>query len=302
MATTTTADLIAPEILAPIIQQKYQEAMVFTPLAVVDRTLEGKPGDTLKQPMWKPIDAAQEVAEGQAIPESKGEQGFTMATVKKFGRAYSFTDESDIERIGQQVEYGTSEVSRVIAQYADTLMMNEALKVKNTLTIDPTVLGVDEVVNFFGAQKPKAAYTIICSPKTKIWFDKDILNYTRGSDTGAKLVLDGAVPSVFGASFYTTNKMTDGKAVAVFSSPDDIRALKELEEGEKTGKDPKELATLNTGQAFKYLMKRDLLIESDRDKSKQINTIYGTQIAAPYVQNPSKVLNLTVNDPSTPKG
>lgn len=300
MATTTTADLIAPEILAPIIQQKYQKAMVFTPLAAVDRTLVGQPGDTLKQPMWKQIEDAQEIGEGQAIPVSKGEQGFTMATVKKFGRGYSFTDEADIARIGSQVEYGVSEISRVIAQYGDTALMNEALKVKNTLTIDPTVLGVDEAISFFDSQS-NGAYTIICSPKTKIWFDKDILEFTRGSDTGANLVLNGAVPGVLGASFYTTKKMADGKAVVVYSSPDDIAAMKELEEVEKTGKDPKELATLNTGQAFKWLVKRDLLVESDRDKEKQINMIYGTQIAAPYVQNPSKVLNLTVNDPSTPK-
>ena len=45
-------------------------------------------------------------------------------------------------------------------------------------------------------------------------------------------------------------------------------------------------------------MKRDLLIENDRDKSTQLNTIYGTQIAAPYVQNPSKVLVAKINKPA----
>ena len=43
MANTTTADLLDAEILAPIVQEKYQDAMVFTPLATIDRTLQGKP-------------------------------------------------------------------------------------------------------------------------------------------------------------------------------------------------------------------------------------------------------------------
>lgn len=299
MALTTTADLLDAEILAPMIQNKYQDAMVFTPLAVVDRTLEGKPGDTLKQPTWKQIEAAQKINEGAKIPVSKGEQGFTKATVYKFGRGYSFTDESDIERMGNQVEYGTSEIARVIAQYGDTSLMQEALKSKNTMTVDPTVLGVDALIGFFESQSRNSAYTIICNPKTKLWFDKDILNYTRGSDTGANLVLNGAVPGVLGASFYTTKKMEDGKAVVIYSSPDDIKAIEELTEAEKAGKDPKEIASINSGQAFKWLVKRDLLVETDRDKSDQTNYIYGTQIAAPYVQNPSKVLVATINAPAS---
>ena len=47
MAITTTADVLDAEILAPIVQEKYQDAMVFTPLATIDRTLQGKPGDVL---------------------------------------------------------------------------------------------------------------------------------------------------------------------------------------------------------------------------------------------------------------
>lgn len=303
MAMTTTQDLIDPEILAPIIQNKYQNAMMFMPLAAVDRTLEGNPGDTLKQPIWKQIQKAQAVAEGTDIPVQKGEQGFTTATVQKFGNGYSFTDEANIERIGDQVTYGTSEIARTIAEYGDNALMQEALKVKNTLSIDPTVLGIDEMVAWFNAQNNNGAYTIILSPKTKIAFDKDILDYTRGSELGANLVVSGAVPGPLGVSFRTTNAMADGKAVVIYSSSDDIKFLQELEEAEKS--DPtkaKEIATTNTGQALKWLVKRDVLVESERTKRNQTNYIYGTQIAAPYVQNPSKVLNLTVNMGGTTLG
>lgn len=296
MAMTTTQDLINPEILAPIIQNKYQDAMMFMPLAAVDRTLEGQPGDTLKQPIWKKIAAAQPVAEGADIPVQKGEQGFTTATVQKFGNGYSFTDEANIERIGDQVSYGTSEIARTIAEFGDKALMKEAQRVTNTLTIDPTVLGIDSVVAWFNAQNSNGAYTIILNPKTKIAFDKDILDWTRGSELGANLVVNGAVPGPLGVSFRTTNSMKDGEAVVVYSSADDIKFLEELHDAQTN--DPakaKEIATTNTGQALKWLVKRDVLVESERKPSNQTNYIYGTQIAAPYVQNPSKVLNLKVN-------
>lgn len=301
MPMTTTKDLIDPEILAPIIQNKYQNAMMFMPLAAVDRTLAGQPGDTLKQPIWKKIAGAQAVAEGADIPVQKGEQGFTTATVQKFGNGYSFTDEANIERIGDQVSYGTSEIARTIAEYGDNALMKEAQKVENTLSIDPTVLGIDQVVAWFNAQNSNGAYTIILNPKTKIAFDKDILDYTRGSELGANLVVNGAIPGPLGVSFRTTNAMEDGKAVVVYSSPDDIKFLEELKNAEASDPEKaKQIATTNTGQALKWLVKRDVLVESERKPNNQTNFIYGTQIAAPYVQNPSKVLNLTVNMGSAP--
>ena len=129
MANTTTADLLDAEILAPIVQEKYQDAMVFTPLATIDRTLQGKPGDVLKEATWKQIGPAQAVAEGAKIPVQKGEQGFTQVTVQKYGNGYSFTDEADISRLGSQIQYGTSEIARTIAEFTDNSFMNAAVVV-----------------------------------------------------------------------------------------------------------------------------------------------------------------------------
>ena len=289
MAITTTADLLKAEILSPIVQNKYEQMMRFMPLAAVDRTLVGQPGDTLKVPTWKQIDPAVEVAEGADIPVTNAEQGYTEATVKKFGRGYGFTDEADIERIGDQVSYGTSEIGRVIAQYGDTELMNAAKAVDNTLTINPTVLGISEAEAFFNVQNNGGQYTIICSPKTKVMFDPDLLEYIKGSDNGTNYIVNGSLPGALGASFALTSKMEDGKAVMVYSSPDDIKAAEEIDSTTK------KLKSINSGQAFKWLVKRDVLIETDRNKQNQTNYIYGTSIAAPYVQNPSKVLNLTIN-------
>ena len=293
---TTTADLLDPEILGPMVQNTTQSAMVFMPLADVDRTLESHEGDTLKVPTWTDKVEASEVKEGQAIPVHKMTQGYTKATVKKFGLGESFTDESDIERLGNNIQHATNQIGTAIAQAADTYLMNEALKVKNTLSTTADVDGIDAMEAFFDTDVKDAAYTLICSPKTQLAINKSVREYTKGSDVGAQIALSGAVPTALGASIYRTKKMPDDKIVVVFSSAEDIAKAKELDQALKAGTaDDKELETLNTGRPFKWLVKRDTLIETDRDKSKQINYIYGTQIAAPYIQNPSKLLVVSLS-------
>ena len=266
------------------------------PLADVDRTLESHEGDTLKVPTWTDKAEASEVKEGQAIPVHKMTQGYTKATVKKFGLGESFTDESDIERLGNNIQHATNQIGTAIAQAADTYLMNEALKVKNTLSTTADVDGIDAMEAFFDTDVKDAAYTLICSPKTQLAINKSVREYTKGSDVGAQIALSGAVPTALGASIYRTKKMPDDKIIVVFSSAEDIENAKKLDQALKDGTaDEKELESLNSGRPFKWLVKRDILIEPDRDKKKQINYIYGTQIAAPYIQNPSKLLVVSLS-------
>ena len=294
---TTTADLLDPEVLGPMAQNNYEKAMVFLPLADVDRTLQGKEGDTVKVPMWTSNAVAQEVKEGADIPLSSLKQGYTKATVKKFGVGVPYTDESDIERLGQNANRALYEISNAIANYADDSLMNAGLAVGATRTIEATldIDGVDAMLSKFATDR-NGAYTIIGNRKNELILNKSVREYTKGSDVGANLAVNGATPLALGASYSRTNKMPDGKLLVVFSSADDIAAAQELQKELQSGSTPndKELATLNTGRAFKWYMKRDTLIEPDRVKRNQTNYLYGTQIAAPYVQNTSKVLLVNI--------
>ena len=294
---TTTADLLDPEVMGPMAQNNYEKAMVFLPLADVDRTLQGKEGDTIKVPIWTSTAVAKEVAEGADIPLSSLKQGYTKATVKKFGVGVPYTDESDIERLGQNANRALYEISNAIANYADDSLKDAGLAVGAKRTIEATldIDGVDAMLSNFATDR-NGAYTIIGNRKNELILNKSVREYTRGSDVGANLAVNGATPLALGASYSRTNKMPDDKLLVVFSSADDIAAAQELQKQLQGGSTPndKELETLNTGRAFKWLMKRDTLIESDRVKRNQTNYLYGTQIAAPYVQNPSKVLLVNI--------
>ena len=50
--TTKLANLIDPEVLAAYIDQKLIDRIAFAPLATVDTTLVGNPGDTIKFPSY----------------------------------------------------------------------------------------------------------------------------------------------------------------------------------------------------------------------------------------------------------
>ena len=50
--TTKLANLINPEVLADYIDKKLINNIVFAPLATVDTTLVGNPGDTIKFPAY----------------------------------------------------------------------------------------------------------------------------------------------------------------------------------------------------------------------------------------------------------
>lgn len=295
-------DILNEAVLTPMIENNYQDAMVFMPLADVDRSLEGKPGDIVKVPTWKGKLTAEEIEEGGSIPIGDLSQGYTTATVQKFGVGTSFSDEADLVSLASNAEKGIREIGSALAQYADTALLDAALALKDKTdengTTKPYYLettadieGLYAMMDHFVSQESNVAYTLIGNPRDKTKFRRAVIEYLKGTEAAANIALSGATTLLDGASFMSTNKMKEGQLVVAFSSQSDIESAKELSAKLKENAlSDQELETLNTGRPFKWFVKRDTLIETDRDKSRQLNYIYGTQIAAPYVQNPSKLL------------
>ena len=52
MAITKLNNLVNPEVMADVIEKKLVDYMKFSPLATIDTTLQGRPGDTIKLPSF----------------------------------------------------------------------------------------------------------------------------------------------------------------------------------------------------------------------------------------------------------
>ena len=98
MAATSNAtllqDLFVPEVVADAIDKKLVDAIRFAPLAVIDTTLVGRPGDELAMPSYEYIGDAAAVEEGADIPIAKLSQDTEKVKVAKIGKAVEFSDEA----------------------------------------------------------------------------------------------------------------------------------------------------------------------------------------------------------------
>lgn len=52
MAVTLLSNIVNPQVMADMVDKKLVDLMKFAPLATIDTTLAGRPGDTITVPSW----------------------------------------------------------------------------------------------------------------------------------------------------------------------------------------------------------------------------------------------------------
>jgi len=120
MAVTKLANMINPEVMADMISATLLTKIKFAPLAKIDSTLVGQPGDTITVPKFAYIGDAIDVAEGVAIVPELLTSSSTTVTVKKAAKGVEITDEAMLSGYGDPVGEAKDQLELSIASKVDT--------------------------------------------------------------------------------------------------------------------------------------------------------------------------------------
>lgn len=144
---TKLAQLIDPEVMAPMISAKLPEAIVATPFAKIDTTLVGRPGSTITVPKYEYIGDAEDLAEGVTADITQLTTTSAEYTVKKAVKQVQLTDEAVLSGYGNPVGETNSQLAKSIASKVDNDVMEELKSAQLGYNGAETGISYDEVVN-----------------------------------------------------------------------------------------------------------------------------------------------------------
>lgn len=269
--TTKLANLIDPLVLADYIDQKLVDAIKFAPLATVDTTLVGEAGTTILFPGYSYISAASDLTEGSAISTVSLYATSVSAQIKEVGKGVEITDTA-LFGYGDPVEEIAKQLVLSIADKVDidflTVLGNIAAGMtKSTAasTCAITVADISDALELFG-EDIDGKKALLVSPRTytKIRNTKD---WCPASEFAAGALVKGSVGQIFGCDIIVTNRL---KQTAIA--------------GEK--------AFIVKPGALRLILKRDTLLETDRDILRRVNVFTATKHYVDYLYNAAGAIKI----------
>lgn len=261
---TKLANLIDPEVLADFIDKKLIYNIVFAPLATVDTTLVGNPGDTIKFPSYSYIGAADDLTEGSAISTVSLNASAVSVKIKEAGKGVSITDTAILSAFGDPVEEIASQLLKSMADKVDTDFLSTLSGIAAGMTKSSVsnVLDISNALELFG-EDIDGQKALICSPSlyTMIRNTKD---WAPASEFAANALVRGAVGQIFGCDIMVSNRLTASQNAYIV----------------KPG-------------ALRLVLKRDTLLEADRDILNRVNVYTATKHYVTYLYNANGAIKLT---------
>lgn len=267
---TLKANLVIPEVIADLVETKLGDNITLLPLAEQDNTLEGQPGDTLKFPAFEYIGAASVVNENNPVVVGKLVAGTTQATVHKYAKAISITDEARLSGFGNPMDEAAKQLARSIDQGVD----DELFSVLNAVNINrkfvSSTLGADNIADalvLFGEDLtgPKILLTDAAG-FAQLRQDAD---YIKASDMGQRMINGDVVGEIWGCQILITNKVKNNTTVK-----------------------EKQHFIVKPG-ALRLVNKRGTLIEVQREPDYMRDNIFASKHCVAYLYDHSKVVAIT---------
>lgn len=264
---TKLTNLFNPQVVGDMIEKKLVDAMKFAPLATIDTTLVGRPGDTITLPSFSYIGNASVVAEGADIPIKKLEASTTTASVHKIGIGVQITDESVLSGYGDPANEAVKQIVTAIAAGEDNEMLTTLSGIAATMTHTTAAAGtlkandVSDALTLFG-EDIDGDKVLLVSPADYASLRKST-DWIPNTEIGADMIIRGVVGMVHGCQIIVSNKL---------KTPDVSYIVKP--------------------GALRIIMKRDTLVEYDRDIINKSNVITADKHFVTYLYDSSKAIKI----------
>lgn len=288
-AQTKLANLINPEVMADMVSAKLPKKIKFSPIAKIDTTLVGRPGDTITVPKYAYIGDAEDVAEGVAMGTTVLTASTTQVKVKKAGKAVELTDESVLSGYGDPKGEATNQITMSIAAKVD----NDCLEALYTAPL--TYDGSASVIGYEGLVKADAVFesesdevlnkVVYIHPLQEQTLRLDP-NFMDKNKYGLELVMNGSIGKIAGMEVKKSKKVEkDGSGN--WKNPIVIMAAADPNEASEADE------TAEDATALTIYMKRKVEVETDRDILAKTTVISADEHYGVALSNESKVVLAT---------
>lgn len=263
---TYLASLFNPQVIGDMLNVKLTDAIKLAPLATIYNNLVGQPGNTITLPYYSYIGNATEVAEGADISISKLQEQTKTVTIKKFGKGVQLTDEAVLSGYGDPIGQAAMQMALAIASAVDNdlLAALDANTAVHAITAKMTPDDIADALVLFGEDidGEKVLLTDAIGYATLRKTD----DWIPGTEIGADMIIRGTVGMIHGCQVVVTNRIKASGNVTNYHIV-------------KPG-------------ALAIYMKRDTLVEVDRDIINKSTVMTADKHFATYLLDNSKAIRI----------
>lgn len=263
---TKLANLFNPQVVGDMINAKLVDAIRFSPLCRVDTTLVGRPGNTITLPSYAYIGDATNVGEGEDIPIAQLTESTVEATVTKAGKGVQITDEAILSGYGDPQGEAVSQLVISIASKMDNDTLAVLETIDSAMTHNADAFSADAVADAlvkFGEDIEGEKVLLVSAEDYATLRKAD--DWCPASEIAANLIISGAVGQVHGCQVVISNKLK-GKNASYIVKPG----------------------------ALALILKRDTLVETDRDIINKSNVLTADKHYVVYLYDASKAIKIKI--------
>lgn len=286
---TKLANLVNPEVMAPMIAATLPKKIKFTPFAKVDTTLVGQPGDSITVPKFEYIGDAEDLQEGIAMGTTVLTATTTKATVKAAGKAVEITDKALLSGYGDPVGEAVGQLAMSVAAKVDNdcyeALCGATVKYNGSAAVI-SYAGIVDAVDLFEDENDDGLDKVIFvhpNQVTQLRKDPNFLDINKYPIANG-VIMSGMIGAIAGCKVVKSKKVKLDTAGTSYLNPIVVVATDDPKE------DPQADKGSNTAPALTIYMKRDANLEDDRDILKKSTVVSIDKHYTAVLSNDSKVV------------